>query len=119
MNAIAAALRASFAAQETLRGETVCYRRDALDCTLTVVRGQTQTLSEDLEGARFAATTVDWHIDPDLLRIAGQRIEPAIGDVLTDAAGRRYTTAHIAGEKVWRNMDHDGVRIRVHTVEIE
>lgn len=119
MNPVANAIRASFAAQEALRGETILYRRAARDCELTAVRGQTQSLSEDLEGARFSAMTVDWHLDPELLVIDGAPIEPAIGDVITDESGRRYATAYIAGEKVWRNMDADGVRIRVHTVEVE
>jgi hypothetical protein len=121
MNPVEAALRALFAAQETLRGELVKYTRGARDIELVALRGQTQSISEDLEGAQLEATTVDWMIDPAELQFDGIPFEPKLKDSITDESGRRYTTALIAGEKCWRpqGTEANTVRIRVHTVHVE
>lgn len=121
MTPIAAALRASFAAQEALRGERVKYWRGGKDVELTALRGQTQAVSEDLEGTQLIANTVDWLVDPAELVIEGERLTPKIDDYLTDAAGRRYGCGYIAGEQVSRPIGNeaDPPRLRIHTVEIE
>lgn len=121
MGPIDVALRALFAAQETLRGERVLYRVGARDVELVALRGQTQAVTESIDGTQFEATTVDWLVDPDELQFDGVPFDPEIGHTLTDEDGRRYTTAYIAGEKVWRPMSSERMtpRIRIHTVKVE
>ena len=111
------ALAAGLAAIKTAAGVSVTYRRGAQSVALTAVRGETATSVEGAEGQRARVFTRDYLIDAEDLDFGDGAVEPAIGDVITDA-GVTYEVTPLTGTELpWRWHDPPRTRYRVHCVE--
>lgn len=99
-------------------GVAIKYRRDAGDCELTAVPGRRASEDIGADGAAITSTDHDWIVDPALLVIDGEAIEPRAGDlIVTTSDDKTFVVVYADGEHCWRYTDQFRQRIRIHTIE--
>lgn len=103
--------------------DEVRYTRDAQSIAIQATSGAKLLQLNDGEGGvRMEWTDKDFIITAADLVIAGERIEPRRGDVISipsDEGRRYYEVASFGGEPPWRYCDSHRILIRIHTKHVE
>jgi len=111
-----------FNALASSRGVDAVYRRDELECDVTVVPGSTRVELADETGAAIRTTSADFLLKAGELVLGGVSVEPQTGDriVIVAADGSRQTweIQPLVGES-FRWSDSARLTARVHCRLIE
>lgn len=96
-------------------GQTVTYRRDVLEVSVTATVGTTRATAGAGDDITVDSKIRDYMIEASDIDFGDGPVKPVSGDEIEESDGRVFKVLPVGGEPCYRDSDHAGFTLRIHT----